>query len=76
MGELTLMPAPELVGMIQRKEVGAEELIDLYLARYHRFNSQLNAVIFCQVDKARDHARAAEAALARGRRGVRCTGCR
>lgn len=66
MSELTLMPAFELAAMIQRKEVGAEELLDLHLARYQRFNSQLNAVVFCQFDKARDRARAADDALARG----------
>ena len=66
MGELTLKPAIELAGMIQRREVGAEELLNLHLDRYQQFNSQLNAVVFCQIDKARTRAQAADTALTRG----------
>ena len=52
--------------MIQRREVGCEELLDHYLDRVERFNPTLNAIVVLDADGARERARAADAALARG----------
>jgi amidase len=66
MTDITLLPAVEQARMIRDGRVGAVELLDRHLARYERFNEQLNAVVFTQIDKARARAEAADAAVARG----------
>ncbi len=58
--------AKQLASMICRKKVGCLELLDLYLDRIERYNPEINAVIFMDVDAARKRARAADRALARG----------
>lgn len=68
MADIPLRPAVEQARMIAAKEISAVELLDLHLARYERFNPQLNAVIFTQVDQAKAHAKAADEATARGER--------
>jgi len=64
--EIAFKTAAELAGMIQRREIGCEELLDLYLDRVGRFNPALNAIIVLDADGARERAREADAALARG----------
>ncbi|HZD26627.1 MAG TPA: amidase family protein, partial [Alphaproteobacteria bacterium] len=66
MTDLAFEPALVLAGRVKSGEVGAEELLDLYLGRVERYNPALNAVIRIQADKAREKARAADAARARG----------
>ena len=68
--------ATSLAAAIRDRRVGCVELLDLYLARAERFNPALNAVIAWQVDEARARARAADAALAKVRRGGRSTASR
>ncbi|OYV00114.1 MAG: amidase [Burkholderiales bacterium PBB5] len=63
---LTLRPAHELARLLRLREVGAVELLQLYLNRVERFNPHLNAVVVRIDDVALDRARAADAALARG----------
>ena len=58
--------ATRLASDIRDRRVGCLELLDFFLARAERYNPALNAIIAWQVDKARDRARAADAALARG----------
>src|SRR5580658_9042336 len=58
--------ATRLAAEIRDRRVGCLELLDFFLARAERYNPALNAIIAWQVDKARDRARAADAALARG----------
>lgn len=64
--EIAFRTASELAGMIQRREVGCEELLDHYLDRVERFNPTLNAIVVLDADGARERAREADAALARG----------
>ena len=66
MSDLPLRPALEQARLIAEKKISASELLDLHLARYERFNPQLNAVIFTQVEKARARAKAADEATAKG----------
>ena len=66
MVNLAFESALSLAGSIQNKEISALELLDVYLKRLEVYNPQLNAIIFLQVDKARDRARASGEALARG----------
>jgi amidase len=50
------------------RRIGCVELLDFYLARAEPHNPTLNAIVVWQVDQARERARAAYAALARGER--------
>jgi len=60
--------ATELSAEIRDGRIGCVELLDFYLARAERYNPALNAIVVWQVDQARERARAADAALARGER--------
>ena len=66
MSDPAFRSATALAAALRRKEIGAEELLDHYLARIGRHNAALNAVVALDPDAARQAARAADAALARG----------
>ena len=51
---------------IRRKEISAVELVDLHLRRIEDVNPALNAVVYSLAERAREEARAADAALTRG----------
>lgn len=63
-----LIPATELAALIRQGRITALEALEGALERYTRFNSSVNAVILTRVAEAREHAMAADAALAAGRR--------
>lgn len=64
--ELCWKPARELARMIRAKEVSPLEIVDAILERIDRVNVQINAYCTLTADLARQTARAAEAAVARG----------
>jgi amidase len=64
--ELIYASATTLAQAIRSKEVSAQEVVDAHLARIEAVNPQLNAVVQVAADSARDQAREADAALARG----------
>src|SRR5579862_1379645 len=66
MDERAFASATRLAAEIRDRRLGCLELLELYLARAERYNPSLNAIVAWQVDKARDRARAADAALSRG----------
>ena len=66
MSELAFKSATQLAAMIQLREISALELLDYYLDRVERFNSDLNAVIVLDADRARTRAKEADVALAKG----------
>ena len=66
MDNLAFASATQLAGQIRDRKIGCLELLDFFLARADTYNPRLNAIIAWQVDKARDRAREADAALARG----------
>ena len=68
MGDQAFASATELSDEIRDRHIGCVELLDFYLARAERHNPALNAIVVWQVDQARERARAADAALARGER--------
>ena len=68
MGDPAFASATELSLEIRDRHIGCVELLDFYLARAERHNPALNAIVVWQVDQARERARAADAALARGER--------
>ena len=66
MSDLAFQSARRLARRIRRRKIGCVELLDHYLARVERFNPALNAIIETCIPAARERARAADAALARG----------
>ena len=66
MDERAFSSATELSKEIRDRRIGCLELLDFYLARAQRYNPALNAIVVWQIDQARDRARVADAALARG----------
>ena len=66
MMDVSFKPAVALAQSIRDRQIGCLELLDHYLERVSRFNTQLNAIIVLDADRARERARQADAALARG----------
>jgi len=66
MTELHFRSASELTRALRRKEVSSVELLDHYLARVAALNPRINAVVHVDAERARERARAADAALGRG----------
>ncbi|WP_206019810.1 amidase [Pseudomaricurvus alkylphenolicus] len=64
--EIAFRSASELANLIRQKELGCEELLEIYLQRVSRHNPKLNAVVVLDQKRARKRAREADAALARG----------
>jgi amidase len=56
----------ELAEAIRRKHISAAEVLDVHLDRIARFNPALNAVSMLHAQRAKQRAREADAALARG----------
>ena len=68
MDDRAFASATELASDILDRRIGCAELLDFYLVRAQRHNPALNAIIVWQAEQARERARAADAALARGER--------
>jgi len=66
MDELIYASATDLAKAIRTKEASSQEVTDAYLARIEAVNPQLNAVVQLTADTAREQARRADEALARG----------
>src|SRR5262244_1607694 len=66
MGQLHFKSAVEIARLIREREVRATEALEHFLARVEKYNPKLNAVIWLDVGRARERAKAADAALAKG----------
>ena len=64
MSDLAFLSALDLAAMIRSKEIGALELLDYFWERKQRLDRGLNAIIFDQIDEARNQARQADEAIA------------
>ena len=64
--ELHFRSATELTRALRRKEISSAELLDHYLERVAQLNPRINAVVHVDAERARQRARAADSALARG----------
>lgn len=67
--DLLDLSAGEIVEALAARQVGALELADAAIARIEARDSEINAVVVRDFDRARAAAKAADAALARGERG-------
>jgi len=65
--EITFMSATRLAQLIREKKISALEATQAYLKRIESVNGALNAVVALCAERALDEARAADAALAKGR---------
>jgi amidase len=63
---LAFQPASELARMIRDGEISAQALLEHFLARIDRLNPALNAVVATNREAARQRAKEADAAIARG----------
>jgi amidase len=59
--------ATDLLAGIRRREISSAELLEYYLDRIERLNPAVNAVVTLDTDRARERARQADQATARGR---------
>ena len=66
--DLASADATDLVAALARREVSALELCDAAIARIEQRDAAINAVVVRDFERARDQARAADAALAAGER--------
>lgn len=68
MTDLPFRSATQLAARIRRRKVGSLELLDLYVKRMERYNPALNAIVVTDLDEARKRAKAADAAVKRGKK--------
>ena len=66
MTDLAFASATDLAGRLRRREIGALELLEHYIARVEALDGQINAVVVRDFDRARKDAAAADAKLVRG----------
>ena len=66
MTDTAFASATALAGMLDRKEISARELIDLYLGRIEAHDPTLNAIVWMDADAARAEADASDARRASG----------
>ena len=67
-GGLVYRTAGDLVKMLADREVSSRELVDNAIKRIEALDPRLNAVVVRDFDRAREAAKVADAALARGER--------
>jgi amidase len=66
MSNVVFTPAHQLAQMIRDRTVSAVEVLDAHLAQIVKHNAQLNAICTLDEERARERARLADEALARG----------
>ena len=66
MDKLHWKSAAAIARLIREKKLSASEVLEHFLARVDRFNPKLNAIVWQDRERARQRAKAADAALARG----------
>ena len=66
MTDIAYKPATELVADIKAGRIGAQELLEHYLARIEAYDGAINAVVVRDFERARERARLSDEALARG----------
>lgn len=66
MTDVALLPAIDLCAKLRAKEIGCRELLEHYIQRVERFNGDLNAIVWTDLERARQRADEADAALLKG----------
>ncbi len=65
--DLPFQSAKQLASAIRRRKIGCQELLELYVARMEKHNPKINAIVATDLPAARKRAKAADAALKRGK---------
>src|SRR3979490_2984906 len=58
--------AIEIARLVRERRVSAIDVLEYFLARVAKYNPRLNAIIWLDAERARERAKEADAALARG----------
>ncbi len=66
MSDLVFTPAHQLAQMIRDRTVSSVEVLDAYLAQIAKHNTKLSAICTLDEERARQRAKLADEALARG----------
>ena len=66
MGEITFLSAVEMAAQVRARILSAADLVEAHLAKIDRLNPILNAYVDVNPERARDQARAADAAVRQG----------
>ena len=66
MADLHFLTAVQLSEKIKSKKISCLEMLDLFLSRIEKFNPSLNAIIYLDKEAARERAKEADEALAKG----------
>jgi len=66
MNQLHFKSAAEIARRIRERKIGAADALEHFLARVEKYNHRLNAIVWLDAGRARERARAADAALAKG----------
>jgi Asp-tRNA(Asn)/Glu-tRNA(Gln) amidotransferase A subunit family amidase len=66
MSDLTFLPRPVMAQQIRERKISPVELVDAHLAKIERLNPKLNAFVHVDAERARHHARRAEATVVSG----------
>jgi amidase len=64
--DVCFLTAVEMAGLIRRKTLSARETMDAHLKQIERVNPQVNAIVTLVAERARENARKADEAQARG----------
>lgn len=64
--QLPFRSAKQIASMIRRKQIGCLELLDIYLKRIESYDSEINAIVFMDIEAARKRAKAADKSMAKG----------
>ncbi len=64
--DICFLPACELVRLVRSRELCALDVMDAHIAQIERVNPAVNAIVTFLPERAREHARAIDAAFARG----------
>ena len=75
MDHLHLKSGVDIARLIRERKISAAETLEHFIARVAKYNPKLNASHLARSERARQRARAADAALARARSGGRFTAC-
>ena len=77
MSDLAFASAIEVLSLLNKREISSRELLELYLGRIDRYDGQVNAVVYLDVENARKRADLADQARDAGESwGICCTVCR
>ncbi len=66
MDQLHFKSAVDIARLIRERKTTAADVLEHFLARVAKYNPKLNAIIWLDADRARERAKSADAALARG----------